>query len=59
MLLNEQEDWVVLRQALYQSIGEEEWTDMHERFKEACRKIGVKKNGQKDDGLGKVAWRKF
>ena len=27
-----EEDWVVLCQALYHSIGEEEWTGMHERF---------------------------
>ena len=37
-----EEDWVVLCQALYQSTGEEEWTEMHERFKELCKKIGVK-----------------
>ena len=53
-----EEDRVVLCQALYQSIGEEEWTEMHERKKEVFRNIGVKKAGQIIAGLGKVAWRK-
>ena len=35
-LLNE--DWVVLCQALYQSIGEEEWTEVHGKVQEAYRK---------------------
>ena len=34
------DDWVVLCQALYHSIGEEEWTDMHDNVTEVCRKIG-------------------
>ena len=37
------EDWVVLRQALHQSIGEEEWSDKHEYLPQVCKKIGVKK----------------
>ena len=48
------EDWVVLCQALYQLIGEEEWPKMHERFEEACRKTRAKKAGQRIAGLRKV-----
>ena len=51
-----EEDWVVLRQALYQSIKES--IEMHETLKEVTRKIEVKKAGQRGKGLGKVAWRK-
>ena len=43
-----EEDWVVLCQALYQSIGKEEWSDMHHSFfkkKEGCKNIGVQKAG--------------
>ena len=52
-----EEDWVVLCQALYQSIGKGEWSDMHESFQEVCRNIGVNKAGQRIAGLGKLAWR--
>ena len=52
------EGGVVLCQALYPSIGEEAWTELHERFKEVCRKIGVKKAGRRIAGLSKVVWRK-
>ena len=51
-------DGVVLCQALCKSSGEEEWTDMFEKLREVCRKIGVKNAGQRMAGLGKVAWRK-
>ena len=36
------EDLVVLHQALYDSIGEEERIEMHEKLKEVCKHIGVK-----------------
>ena len=52
------EDLVVLCQAPYQSIKQEEWAEMHEEQKEVTEKIGVKKAGQSVVGLGKVAWRK-
>ena len=51
------EDGVVVCQSLYQSIGEEEWIDMHEPLKEVCKDTGVKNAGQKVAGVGKVAWR--
>ena len=51
-------DGVVLCQALCKSSGEEEWTDMFEKLREVCKKIGVKNDGQRMAGLGKVAWRK-
>ena len=51
-------DGVVLCQALCKSSGEEEWTDMFEKLREVCRKIGVKNAGRRMAGLGKVAWRK-
>ena len=47
-----EEDWV-LRQVLYQSIGEGETIVM----KEVCTHIGVKIAGQKVAGLGRVVWR--
>ena len=50
-----EEDWVVLCQAMYQSIKEEEWIEMHEKLREVIRKIGVKGSGQWVAGLGKVA----
>ena len=49
---------VMLCQALYQSIKEEEWTEMHETSKDVTEMIGVKKAGQKVAGVGEVAWRK-
>ena len=49
-----EEDLVVLCQALYQSIGEEEWSGMHESLKE----VGVKKAGRRIAALGNLAWRK-
>ena len=48
------DDWVVLCQALYHSIGEEEWTGMHDNVTEVCRKIGVKKAEQRVAGLALV-----
>ena len=51
------EDWVVLCQDLYQAIGEEESTEIHELLKEVCENIGVKETVQNVAGLGKVAWR--
>ena len=52
------EDWVVLCQSLYQSSGRR--VDRHARNvqKKVCRKMRVKKVGQRIVGLGKVAWRK-
>ena len=41
------EDWVVLCQALHLSIEEEEGVEMHEKLKEVCTNIGVKKAGQR------------
>ena len=53
-----EEDWVVLcHRLLFQSIKEEEWTEMHETLKEVTRRIGVKKDGQRIAGLGRLAWR--
>ena len=49
---------MVLRQAPFQSIKEEEWMEMHERLNEVTKKIGVKKAGQRVVGLGEVGWRK-
>ena len=55
-----EKDSVVLCQALYQAIGEEEWTDMHEQLEEVWRTIGVKKRVRKWlVGLGKLACRNF
>ena len=34
------EDWVVFCPALYQSMGEEMWTEKHEKPKEVCKKVG-------------------
>ena len=39
------EDWVVLCEALYQSIGEDVSIEVHEKWKEACKAIGLKKSG--------------
>ena len=50
------ENWVVLCQALHQSIAQEEWTDMHESLKTVCKKIGVKNIEKSIAGLGMVAW---
>ena len=52
------DDWVVLCRTLRHSFGEEEWIEMHEKLKDVCKKIGVKKAGQKVAGMGKSAWRK-
>ena len=43
-------------QALYLSIREEEWSEMHEKVKEVSKKMGVKQAGQKAVGLGNMAW---
>ena len=49
-----EEDWVVLCQALYQSIGEEEWTKMHEKLKKrGFGQGGVAKDGDEDFLLSK------
>ena len=40
-------DWVVLSQALCQSIKEEEWIETHEKLKEVSKKVGVKKAGER------------
>ena len=42
----------------YQSIGEEEWSCMHESLNEVCEKIGVKMAGHRISGLGNLARRK-
>ena len=48
------EEWVVLCQALFQSIKEEEWTEKHKEWKEVTRQ--VRKARQRV--VGKVALRK-
>ena len=53
-----EEGSVVLCQSFFQSIGEEEWTDMHENVKEVCRNIGVKKAEHRIAVMGMLAWRK-
>ena len=51
-----QEDWVVLCQALYQWIGEEEWSDMHDILaKRVSKHIGVKKAAQRIAGVANLA----
>ena len=49
-----EEDWVVLCQASFQSIKEEDWIEMHEKLKDVTRKIGVKEAGQRVVGAGEV-----
>ena len=44
-----EEGWRVLCDALYQSIREEEWNELHEKFMDVSKNLGVKK---------KLAWRK-
>ena len=44
---------MVLCQASFQSVKEEEWIEMHEKSKEVTRKIGVKRAGQRVAVLGK------
>ena len=46
MMIVDGGDWVELCQTLFQSVKEEEWTAMHERLKEATKKITVQKAGQ-------------
>ena len=41
------EGGVVLCQALFQSIKEQEWMEMHEKLKDVTRKTGAKKAGQR------------
>ena len=53
-----EEYWIGLFQVVYQSIKEEEWTDMHVLLKDISKKIGVEKAAQKGARLGKLAWRK-
>ena len=48
-----EEDCLLLRQALFQSIKEEEWIDMHEQLKEDTRQVGVQKSSA--EVLTKVA----
>ena len=50
-----EQDLVVLCQALYHSIKEEEWIEMGEKLREVSKKTGVKKAGERVAGLGKVA----
>ena len=40
-------DWVVLCQAPYQSIKEDEWIEVHEILKEVTKQIRVKKTGRR------------
>ena len=49
-----EEDWVVLCYTLYHSTEEEEWSDLHESLKEVCKKMGVKKDGQRIAELGRL-----
>ena len=53
-----EEDSIGLVQAVFQSIKEEERTDMHVLLKDISKKIGEEKAAQKVAGLGKLAWRK-
>ena len=41
------EDWVVLCQALYQSLGEQEWIEMHTKLKRSVQNDWSKESGQK------------
>ena len=50
-----EEDWVVLCQALYLSIGEEVQSSMHESLTEVCTKREVKKAVHRIAGL--AGWR--
>ena len=34
-------------QALYQSIKEKEWIEMHEKLKEVCKQIGVRRSARR------------
>ena len=36
----------MLCQAHHQSIGEKEWTEMHEKFEEFCKTVVVKTSGR-------------
>ena len=48
---------MILRQALVQSIHEEEWVEMHEKLQVVLKMFGVKQNGQRVAGLGNVTRR--
>ena len=43
-----EEDRTVVSQSMYHSIGEEEWSDIHQRLTEVCNKIGFMKACFKD-----------
>ena len=47
---------MVLCQAVYQSIGEEEWIEMHEQCK-SLQTDGSEESDRRWTGPGKVAWR--
>ena len=49
-----EEEWVVPCQALYKSIGDEEWYDMHESSKEVCKIRGQEGRSQNCFGVAHV-----
>ena len=52
-----EEDWVAICQALYQGIVAMDWGEMRNKMKKLSR-CGVKKAGQRVEGLEKLAWRR-
>ena len=53
-----EEVWVVLCQAMFQSIKGEEWMKMYEKLEDVIRKSDAKKGAQRCASQGKVVWTK-